>query len=199
MKSREVLRLLQITRPTLCRWVREGKIKAKKISRTKLVYDEDSVFELAGIKNRFDAVIYARVSKQDQESDLENQINSITTYADENGFKIDKIYKDVGSSLNFDREEFQNMLMDIIQYKIKTVFIVDKDRLSRVSFKLLKELFSYFSCEIFVLNNIESLNESNDNEIFEDIRSTVSYFTKKVSTKQNKNILDSIQKNLETE
>ena len=199
MKSREVLRLLQITRPTLCRWVREGKIKAKKISRTKLVYDEDSVFELAGIKNRFDAVIYARVSKQDQESDLENQINSITTYADENGFKIDKIYKDVGSSLNFDREEFQNMLMDIIQYKIKTVFIVDKDRLSRVSFKLLKELFSYFSCEIVVLNNIESLNESNDNEIFEDIRSTVSYFTKKVSTKQNKNILDSIQKNLETE
>ena len=199
MKSREVLRLLQITRPTLCRWVREGKIKAKKISRTKLVYDEDSVFELAGIKNRFDAVIYARVSKQDQESDLENQINSITTYADENGFKIDKIYKDVGSSLNFDREEFQNMLIDIVQYKIKTVFIVDKDRLSRVSFKLLKELFSYFSCEIVVLNNIESLNESNDNEIFEDIRSTVSYFTKKVSTKQNKNILDSIQKNLETE
>jgi putative resolvase len=199
MKSGEVLRLLQITRPTLCRWVREGKIKAKKISRTKLVYDDDSVFELAGIKNRFDAVIYARVSKQDQESDLENQINSITTYADENGFKIDKIYKDIGSSLNFDREGFQNMLMDIVQYKIKTIFIVDKDRLSRVSFKLLKELFSYFSCEIVVLNNIESPNESNDSEIFEDLSSSVSYFIKKVSTKQNKNILDSVHKNLKIE
>ena len=38
-----------------------------------------------------------------------------------NGVQIYKIYKDVASGLNFDRGEFQSLLSDVIQYKVKTV------------------------------------------------------------------------------
>lgn len=63
MKCKDVLKLLKITRPTLCNWVKTGKLRANKINHSVLDYNEDDVFRLAGIKNRCKAVIYARVLK----------------------------------------------------------------------------------------------------------------------------------------
>ena len=176
MKGKDVLKLLKVTRPTLCRYVKEGKIRAIKINRTKLDYNEEDVFKLAGIENRAKGVIYARVSTNKQKSSLQNQIDTLLQYANSNGVQIDKIYKDVASGLNFDRGEFQSLLSDVIQYKVKTVFITNKDRFSRISFNMWKELFSYFSCEIVVLNDIKEINDSEEKEIFEDIISMLNCF-----------------------
>ena len=154
MKGKDVLKLLKVTRPTLCRYVKEGKIRAIKVNRTKLDYNEEDVFKLAGIENRAKGVIYARVSTNKQKSSLQNQIDTLLQYAGYNGVQIDKIYKDIASGLNFDRGEFQSLLSDVIQYKVKTIFITDKDRFSRISFNMWKKLFSYFNCEIVVLNDV---------------------------------------------
>ena len=97
MKGKDVLKLIKVTRPTLCRYVKEGKIRAIKINRTKLDYNEDDVFKLAGIENRAKGVIYARVSNEEQKSSLQNQIDTLLQYANSNGVQIDKIYKDVAS------------------------------------------------------------------------------------------------------
>ena len=67
--------------------------------------------------------------------------------------------------MNFDRGEFQTLLSDVIQDKVKTVFITNKDRFSRISFNMWKELFSYFNCEIVVLNDIKEINDSEEKEI----------------------------------
>ena len=199
MKSKDVLKLLKITRSTLCKYVKEGKLRAIKINKTKLDYNEDDVFELAGIKNRSKAVIYARVSTQKQKSSLQNQIDTLLQYANSNGFEIDKIYKDIASGLNFDRGDFQIMLSDVIQYKIKTVFITNKDRFSRISFNMWKELFAYFNCNIVVLNDIKDINESEEKEIFEDIISMIHCFAMKMYSKRRKNKLKLIQENLEVD
>jgi len=199
MKSKDVLKLLKITRPTLCRYVKEGKLRAIKINKTKLDYNEDDVFDLAGVKNRCKAVIYARVSTQKQKSSLQNQIDTLLQYANSNGFEIDKIYKDIASGLNFDRGEFQTLLSDVIQYKIKTVFITNKDRFSRISFNMWKELFSYFNCNIVVLNDIKDINESEEKEIFEDIISMIHCFAMRMYSKRRKNKLKMIQENLEVD
>ena len=199
MKSKDVLKLLKITRPTLCRWVKEGKLRAIKINKTVLDYNEDDVFKLAGIENRANAVIYARVSTQQQESSLNNQIETLKQYANSNGFCINKIYKDISSGLNFDRVEFQLLLLDVIQYKIKTIFITNKDRLSRISFNMWKELFNYFNCNIVVLNDIKEINESEEKEIFSDIISMIHCFAMKMNSKRRKNKLKLIQENLEVE
>ena len=199
MKEKDVLKLLKVTRPTICRYVREGKIRAIKINRTKLDYNEEDVFKLAGIENRAKGVIYARVSTNKQKSSLQNQIDTLLQYADSNGVQIDKIYKDIASGLNFDRGEFQSLLSDVIQYKVKTIFITDKDRFSRISFNMWKELFSYFNCEIVVLNDIKEINDSEEKEIFEDIISMLHCFAMRMYSKRRKNKLKLLEENLQVE
>ena len=199
MKVKYVLKLLKVTRPTLCRYVKEGKIRAVKINRTKLDYNEDDVFKLAGIENRAKGVIYARVSTPKQKSSLQNQIDTLLQYANSNGVQIDKVYKDVASGLNFDRGEFQSLLSDVIKYKVKTVFITNKDRFSRISFNMWKELFSYFNCEIVVLNDIEEINDFEEKEIFEDIISMLHCFAMRMYSKRRKNKLKLLEENLQIE
>ena len=199
MKGNDVLKLLKVTRPTLCRYVKEGKIRAIKINRTKLDYNEEDVFKLAGVENRAKGVIYARVSTNKQKSSLQNQIDTLLQYANSNGVQVDKIYKDIASGLNFDRGEFQSLLSDVIQYKVKTVFITNKDRFSRISFNMWKELFSYFSCEIVVLNDIKEINDSEEKEIFEDIISMLHCFAMRMYSKRRKNKLKLLEENLQVE
>ena len=199
MKGKDVLKLLKVTRPTLCRYVREGKIRAIKVNRTKLDYNEEDVFKLAGVENRAKGVIYARVSTPKQKSSLQNQIDTLLQYANSNGVQIDKIYKDIASGLNFDCGEFQSLLSDVIQYKVKTVFITNKDRFSRISFNMWKELFSYFNCEIVVLNDIKEINDSEEKEIFEDIISMIHYFAMRMYSKRRKNKLKLLEENLQIE
>lgn len=197
MKCKDVLKLLKITRPTLCNWVKTGKLRANKINHSVLDYNEDDVFRLAGIKNRCKAVIYARVSTKNQMSSLENQINTLIQYANSNGFEIDRVYKDIASGLSFDRGEFQTLLSDVIQYKIKTVFITNKDRFSRISFDMWKELFLYFNCNIVVLNDVECQNELEEKELFEDIISILHCFAMRMYSKRRKTKLKLIQEDLE--
>ena len=46
MKSKEVLELLQITRPTLTKYVKEGLIKVNILPNGRYDYDKDSVYKL---------------------------------------------------------------------------------------------------------------------------------------------------------
>ena len=126
-------------------------------------------------------------------------IYKILQYADSNGVQIDKIYKDIASGLNFDRGEFQSLLSDVIQYKVKTIFITNKDRFSRISFNMWKELFSYFNCKIVVLNDIKEINDSEEKEIFEDIIYMLHGFAMRMYSKRRKNKLKLLEENLQVE
>lgn len=48
MKAKEVLQILNITRPTLCKYVKEGKIKIDANINGKYRYNVESVFKLIG-------------------------------------------------------------------------------------------------------------------------------------------------------
>lgn len=89
--------------------------------------------------------------------------------------------------------------MDVIQYKVKAVFITNKDRFSRISFNMWKELFAYFNCRIVVLNETEDKTENEEKEIFEDIISMIHCFAMKMYSKRRKNKLKLIEENLEIE
>lgn len=199
MKSKDVLKLLKVTRPTLCKYVKIGKIRAKKINDRVLDYNEDDVFALAGVENRNKCVLYARVSTQKQKSSLDTQIQALTQYANANGVQVDKVYKDIASGLSFDRGQFQSLLLDVIQYKVKEVYVTDKDRFSRISFNMWKELFSYFNCNIVVLNDMKEKSENEEREIFSDIISLIHCFAMKMYSKRRKNKLKLIEENLEAE
>ena len=169
------------------------------ISEHRYNYNDDDVFKLAGLTEERKAVIYARVSTAKQQKDLENQISTIRQYANSIGYKIDKVYSDIASGMSYDRGEFKSLLSDVLSFKIKTIVISNKDRFSRISFNMWKELFESYNCNIIVMNDDIDSSESAEKEIFEDIISLIHCFAMKMYSKRRKNKLKMIKENLEVE
>lgn len=192
MKSKKVLNILKITRPTLCSYVKRGIIKVKEQVNGHYDYDEESVYKLVGIENR-NVVIYGRVSTSNQKSSLDEQINTLTLFANSRGFKVDKVYKDIASGLHFDRKEFKLLLMDVINHKISNIVISHKDRLTRVSFDMWKEFFNEFDCNIIVMNE----EEDDDKGIFTDIISLLRYLSMKIYSKRRRKKIEILKESLE--
>lgn len=165
MKSRDVLKILRITRPTLTQYVKNGKLKVTRLPNGFYDYDNDSVYKAAGIATERVSVVYARVSTAKQTNDLQNQIATVTNYANTNGYQVAKVYSDIASGLSYDRDEFKALLMDVIARKIKVVFIENKDRLTRVSFDMWKDLFHEYDCELVAINDVVNA-KTEEEEIF---------------------------------
>jgi len=196
MKAKDVLRILNITRPTLSKYVKQGIIKVKTNINGMYNYDEESVFSLINKNKRRKNVIYARVSTNNQKKDLENQINLIKEFCNRNGIIIDEIYSDISSSIYLDRKNFLKLLDDILSYKIENIYITYKDRLSRTSFSMLEKLFERFGTKIIVINNA---NTSMEKELLEDLISLIHSFSMKMYSNRRKKKLELIEKDLKLE
>ena len=194
MKAKKVIKLLQITRPTLFSYVKKGIVKVTELPNGYYEYDDDSVYKLIGVEKR-DVVVYGRVSTTAQKSNLDRQIDGLIQFANSRGYSVVKTYKDIASGLSFDRKEFKQLLHDVIGHKIKTVIISHKDRLSRISFDMWKELFEEFNCTIIVMNEIED----DDKGIFADIVSLLHCFAMRMYSKRRKRKLEIIEEDLKNE
>lgn len=199
MKAKEVLNILKVTRPTLTHYVKDGRLKVTRLPNGTYDYDEDSVLKCANISVERKAVIYARVSTQKQKKDLENQVKILSDFAISNGYKIDNVYKDIASGLSYDRGEFIKLLNDVLQYKVKTIFITDKDRFSRVSFNMWQELFTQFNCKIIVANESNETTENEEKEIFADIISLLHCFAMRMYSARRKKKITLIKEDMENE
>lgn len=142
MKASEVLRLLRITRQTLTRYVKQGRIKVETMPNGYYDYDAESVYALLNKDVKRKTYIYARVSTSKQKADLENQIESLKQFCFSAGYTISDIFSDIASGISFEkRKDFFKMIDDIIDNRVERVVITYKDRLSRVGFDLFYYLF----------------------------------------------------------
>lgn len=194
MTAQEVLRILNITRPTLTKYVKEKKIKVIVKGNGRYDYDADSVYKMLNKDIERKTYIYARVSTSKQKADLENQVNLLKTFCFQNGYVVNGIFKDVASGISFEkRYQFFQMLDDIIAGKVSRVVITYKDRLSRVGFDLFNYLFKKYGCEIIVMSEVGS-EKLDSEEIFEEIISLLHCYSMKFYSsrkqKQIKKILE---------
>jgi len=194
MKTKEVLELLQITRPTLTKYVKNGWIKVNVLPNGRYDYDEESVYKLfnKGVERK--TYIYARVSTLKQKKDLENQIQLLKQFCFNKGYTISKVFSDVASGISFEkRKDFFKMLDDILSGKVERVVITYKDRLSRVGFELFYYLFKRYNCEIVVMSEI-GCEKLDSEEIFEEIVSLLHCYSMRLYSKGKiqkiKNILE---------
>jgi len=183
MKADEVLKKLKVSRITLMKYVKNGKLKAIKMPNGRYDYDENSVCKLIKCDNNRHNAIYCRVSTSGQKKDLESQIKAVENYCKDNNINDYKVYSEIKSGINFERDEFKNLLNNIINYKIKNVYITNKDRLTRLSFKTLEDIFNKFDVKIIVINE-KKKNE--DEEIMEELISMMYYFGSKIYSKRRK-------------
>ena len=201
MKSSEVLELLDITRPTLTSYVKSGKIKVIKKGNGYYDYEEESVYKFLN-KNKPNEqrknIIYCRVSTYKQKNDLSNQVLNIINYCNMNNIIYDKIYNEIASGVDFDRKEFSLLINEVINNKINNIYITNKDRICRLSFITLENMFKQFGTNIIVINDLDK-NESYEDELFEELINIIHLFSTKIYSNRRKKIITHIKNKLDDE
>lgn len=197
MKAKDVLKILNITRPTLTKYIKENKIKVDSVINGHYVYNDESVYSLIGLKkekqNRLN-VIYARVSNPPKKY-LDEQLKRLINFCSEKGITIDKEYFDIKSGMNFERDQFKDLIQEIVKGNIELIVIENKDRLCRFGFDLFNEFCKYFKTKIIVVNELSEKNF--EQELTEDLISIIHYFSMKSYSHRRK--LNKIKKELEND
>jgi len=184
MKSGEVLKMLGISRPTLAKYLREGRIQGERQPNGLWDYNEEDVYKVfnKGIPRK--TFIYARVSTPKQKADLENQTELLKRFCFERGYTINQVFSDIASGISFEkRKGLFAMMDDVLLGRVERVVISYKDRLSRVGYGLFKHLFDKYNCEIVVMSEVGS-EKLDSEEIFEEIVSLLHCYSMKFYSKR---------------
>jgi predicted site-specific integrase-resolvase len=196
MKSKEVRNILEISQPTLSKYVKEGKIRVIKINKYHYIYNQEDVYALIGqkVKKGHLVMSYSRVSTGKQKSQLKEQTNRIYQWSILNGLTLDNQFEEILSGMNFNRPVFLQIIEQIIQGNVSVLIVENKDRLVRFGFELLENIFKYFNCKILVIND-SIQNKSYEQELTEDLLSIIHYFSMKSYSHRRK--LNKLKKELE--
>jgi predicted site-specific integrase-resolvase len=197
MKAKEVLKLLNISRVTLCKYMKEGLLKGVKTPTGQWVYDEDSVYAFIGLKkkrNNKKVISYSRVSTQNQKSQLKDQTQRIYNSCISKGLSLDEQIEDIKSGMSFDRKGFRHLCEEVIRGNVELIVIENKDRLIRFGFEIFEGLFKYFGTKILVLSD-EVSNKTYEQELSDDLIAIIHYFSMKSYSHRRK--LNKIRKELE--
>lgn len=176
MKSKDVLKLMQISRPSLTYYINSGKIKGTLMANGYYDYDEDSIYAFMGKTKERTNIIYARVSTYKQKNDLVRQVEKLQNHCEINNIEISHTYQEVASGIDFDRKEFSSLMQLVFDRNIGNIYITFKDRLSRLSFMTLENIFKQFGTTIVVLNKG---TVGNQDELFEELLNVIHLFSTK--------------------
>lgn len=198
MKANEVMKLLNITRSTLYRYRKQGKVKIDaKISFNNFIYNDDSVYALIGIKkqkrNR-KIISYSRVSTSNQKDQLKEQTKRIYDSCIVRGLILDQQIEDIKSGMSSNREGFQKIIQMVIKGQVELLVIENKDRLIRFGYETIEQIFKYFGTKILVLNDVLQ-NKTYEQELTEDLISIIHYFSMKNYSHRRK--LNKLRKQIE--
>lgn len=153
MKSEEVIQILQISRQTLSKYVREGKIKAVRMPNGWYHYDADSVYAFLNAGRPRKTCIYARVSGNVQKADLEQQIRDAKSFCYASGFTVSEVFSDIAPGNSFEnRPGFFRMLGEIEANNVERVVVLHKNRLVRDGIGLIEHIFDRYRCKIIALD-----------------------------------------------
>ncbi|KHD06137.1 resolvase [Candidatus Thiomargarita nelsonii] len=184
MKAINVLKLANISRRHLSRLVKRGKIRVIVKPSGQYDYNPDDVYQYIGKTRQNMNIIYARVSTPKQKADLTRQIETLEAFCLAQGIKVDRVFSDIASGINFEkRKNFFSLLDLVLDGQVEKVFISYKDRLSRVGFSLFKHLFLKFGTEIIVANG-HSNEKLDSEEIMNEIITLIHCFSMKHYSKR---------------
>lgn len=148
MKRNEVFSVLKISKTTLGKYVREGKIRAVRLPNGYWDYNEEDIYAFANKDHNRLNVIYVQhqyIRYADQE------IDNIKNWCSINNIIIDEVYRDVCESEIINRNGLNELIQDVIKRKIDTVYILDEIKLS-IAYQAYKELFASFGTKIVVIS-----------------------------------------------
>lgn len=176
-KPKEFAELVGVSVKTLQRWDRDGVLKADRTPTDRRYYTQSQYLEFKGLnvdKDTRKVIIYSRVSTRNQKDDLENQVEFLKQFCNSKGMIVDQCIEDFGSGLNYNRKKWNDLLDEVMNNKVRTIVISNKDRFIRFGYSWFEKLCNKFNTEIIVVNN-EKL--SPNEELVQDIISILHVFS----------------------
>ncbi len=156
-KPSEFAELIGVSVKTLQRWDRENILKSYRTPTNRRYYTYDQYLKFKGIdsteSDMREIVIYARVSTRNQKDDLKNQVEFLKSFCNGRGFIVDRCIEDYGSGLNYNRKLWNQLLDDVMNQKIKTIIITNKDRFIRFGYDWFEKFCLKYNTSIIVVNN----------------------------------------------
>ena len=150
VKPNEAASTLGVCLRTLRRWEAEGKISTVKTPSGQRRYDIEKFIKKESEPDGGRAtVIYARVSTRPQKTDLDRQVERLSTL-----YPGAEVVKEVGGGLNLRRKGLITLLGRVLRGDIAIIVVAHKDRLARFGFDIIEWLCEQFDCKIVVLNQI---------------------------------------------
>lgn len=187
--------MLGVSKETLRRWERKGKITSERTQGKHRRYKKETIDRLLNkeiIRERM-TVGYARVSTNEQKEDLKRQIQLIENYCSSHGYEFD-IISDIGSGLNYNKKGIKQLIELIESDSIDRLVISYKDRLLRFGSEILFQMCDYHNVEVVIINSMDNTFE---NELVDDVLSIITVYSAKLYGKRshkNKKIIEENKK-----
>lgn len=186
---------LGVTRETLRRWEREGKIVVDRTPKGHRRYD---IMKLKGAtpKKTFSTkrtIGYARVSSHDQKSDLVRQVSVLESFCASHGWTYE-VFQDLGSGLNYNKKGLKKLIKEICFGTVGRLVITHKDRLLRFGSELIFSLCEQFGTEVIIINSSEESKFEDD--LVQDVLEIITVFSARLygaRSRKNKKLLDALK------
>ena len=149
MKLSEYAKKLGISYMTAWRMYRRGEINAYRLPTGTIIVEPEE----HKLPNK--VCIYARVSSNENKSNLDSQAERLRDYAIAKGYQIYKVVKEVGSGVS-NRTKLAELLKD---KGYRVLLVEHKDRLTRFGFNYIKLLLAEMGKEIEVVNETKDDKE----------------------------------------
>lgn len=149
-KLSDYAKMHNVTYRTAWNRYRKGLIENCYVDNTGHVVIDSEYFNLT--KPSIKVAVYARVSSNENKSNLESQANRLVAYCNAKGYNVDKVVKEVGSGLNDERKKLEDLLID---NSIDVIVVEHKDRLCRFGLNYIQKLLSLNNRNIEIVNNVQ--------------------------------------------
>lgn len=187
---------LGVSKDTLRRWEKIGKITAERTARGHRRYN---LSKLLGISRNHGSdvgqktIAYARVSSHDQKEDLVRQSQVLESFCSANGWTYELI-RDLGSGLNFQKRGLKLLLQTICSGKIDRLVLTHKDRLLRFGSELIFALCEHFGVEVIIMNKSEETCFEDD--LVQDVLEIITVFSARLydaKSRKNQKLLQALK------
>jgi predicted site-specific integrase-resolvase len=187
--------LLGVSKETLRRWERIGKIESERTPQGHRRYDQNKILGLVPkipiTEKR--TIGYARVSSHDQKKDLKRQADLLESYCASHGWSYE-IIQDLGSGLNYSKKGLKKLLREICSNAIDRLVLTHKDRLLRFGAEIVFSLCEEFGIEVVIMNATEA--KSFEEDLASDVLEIITVFSARLygaRSRKNKDLLEKLK------
>jgi putative resolvase len=157
----------------------KGILKAHRSPTNRRYYTHDQYLAYRGLlaSEQGLTIAYARVSGATHKPDLVNQMKALEVYCDQHALKVDAWMQDIGSGLNYQRQQFTRLMEMVELGQVRRILIAHRDRLVRFGYGYFEAFCERHHTDVVVMDG-ETL--SPEPELVQDLLAILTVFSSRL-------------------